>query len=232
LSASWLAPTANANAGHILPGGRVSEQATSPRTRAEAFKALAFETPTLSYGAKSLWHVLYHYADAKTSEAFPGYRKIRKHLGCHVISIRGWLDELKAAGWIEFKVAPSMEHKRGYRHIYQILDGQGQPFFKVESVTENRTQLSQKTRTLKRKSKPSTSHQKTEHSVPENPNVTNTSPLRESVCSSDVGRSVGDQTTNPPSGAGMAPLGAPAALRATVKRHPAFVPGNCLDEEE
>lgn len=209
----------------------MSEQGTSSRSRADAFKALAHETPDLSYGAKVLWHVIYHHADSKTGEAFPGYRAIAREMGCHMASIEGWLEELTEAKWIAFKVAPSEKHKRGYRHVYLVLDGQGKSLFK--SVPENPNtvsgEVSRKIRTLRAKRKPNTPFGKTEHSVPENPNVTNSLPKGRSE-SSCAGSADGDQTTDPPLGAPLAPASR-AADAAARRNHPAFVPGNHLDEE-
>lgn len=96
------------------------------RTRGEAFSALL--RAGISHGAFRVWHCLRDHENRRTGKCCPGYRTLAEEIHCSQHSIKGWLDELKAAGWLDWEVTtsrPTIENPAGRSNSYTLLDGCG-----------------------------------------------------------------------------------------------------------
>jgi hypothetical protein len=83
-----------------------------------SFRRICFDL-RLSDGAFRLWHVLKQHANKK-NKAFPSQRTIAKEMGCDPHSLRGWISELIAAGYLRTERFGQHHHL-----IYEILGGDG-----------------------------------------------------------------------------------------------------------
>jgi hypothetical protein len=134
------------------------EQATTPRTRAQA-RAQAFDDlriADISHGAFRLWHCLYSYANHNTGLCFPGYRRITDDIHCDVHSIDRWITELQAKGWLSrSKVAREKKTDKngkelkgnqgtGVSNKYTLLNGQGELLCKSPTVGTGQKRSSSK----------------------------------------------------------------------------------------
>ena len=99
---------------------------TSKRTRGEAFSALLKDR--ISHGAFRLWHILRDHENVETGNCCPGYRTLTDEIRCSRNSIKGWLDELRASGWVDWVVTtsrPTVDNPSGRMNSYRLLDGAG-----------------------------------------------------------------------------------------------------------
>jgi hypothetical protein len=114
-------------------------QESKARSRAEIFAAL-IRDERISHGAFRLWHCLRDYVNSKTGESFPGQREIQSCLHCSNDSLKPWTNELITAGWLKTRAAKSAANPKGFRFIYTLLDGTGEPFLLsgTHTVPKNR----------------------------------------------------------------------------------------------
>lgn len=95
-----------------------------PRSRAEIFAAL-IQDQRISHGAFRLFHLLRDHQNPRTGACYPGRRRQMKALGSDHHCLKRWTAELVSAGWLCL-----LPVRNGEVFRYELLDGQGQPWWK------------------------------------------------------------------------------------------------------
>ena len=118
----------------------------------KSFSDLIDEAPSSKHFY--LWHCLRDYIN-RESKCWPGVREVAKRIKCDKDNVKGWADDLKALGWLDYE---DVKLRRGVRRVYTLKNRKtGQPWLKQTAADQQSEPGSKRRKNRKnRKSVPRT----------------------------------------------------------------------------